>query len=69
MSWTTHDLLALDRDRWSEYDRTQKTLNGALAHVLDAFGFHVAPFGCGGAHIVTGSRAGPPHENSPGVLG
>ena len=56
VSWTTHDLLSLDWCRWHEYHGTQKDMNGALGHVLGVLGvlgFQVAPFGSGGAHIVT----------------
>ena len=53
MSWTTHDLLLLDWCRWHEYHGTQEVMNDALGHVLGVLGFQVAPFGPGGAHIVT----------------
>jgi hypothetical protein len=55
VSWTTHNLLSLDWDRWREY---QGVMNGALSEVLDALWFEVRPFGLGGAWIVTGRRAG-----------
>ena len=58
VSWTTHDLLSLDWDRWREYQGAQGVMNGALSEVLDALGFEVWPFGVGGAWIVTGRRAG-----------
>ena len=58
VSWTTHDLLSLDWDRWREYQGAQGVMNGALSEVLDALGFAVWPFGLGGAWIVTGRRAG-----------
>ena len=58
VSWTTHDLLSLDWDRWREYQGAQGVMNGALSEVLDALGFEVWPFGLGGAWIVTGRRAG-----------
>ena len=58
VSWTTHDLLSRDWDRWREYQGTQDAMNAALAEVLDALGFEVSPFGLGGAWIVTGRRAG-----------
>jgi hypothetical protein len=60
VSWTTHDLLSLDWDRWIECQRTQGIMNGALADVLDALGYERCPFGLGGAWIVTGRRAGRP---------
>jgi len=53
VSWTTHDLLSLDWCRWHQYHGTQEVMNGALGHVLGVLGFQVAPFGSGGAHIVT----------------
>jgi hypothetical protein len=58
VSWTTHNLLSLDWDRWREYRGAQGVMNGALSEVLDALGFEVWPFGLGGAWIVTGRRAG-----------
>jgi hypothetical protein len=57
VSWTTHDLLSLDWDRWSEYHGAHEVMNGALAQVLDALGYQVWPFGLGGAWIVTGQPA------------
>ena len=54
VSWTTHDLLSLDWDRWTEYHGAHEVMNGALAQVLDALGYQVWPFGLGGAWIVTG---------------
>ena len=53
VSWATHDLLSLDWCRWPEYHGTQEIMNGALGHVLGVLGFQVAPFGSGGAHVVT----------------
>jgi hypothetical protein len=58
VSWTTHSLLSLDWDRWSEYRGVQEAMNPALAGVLDALGFWVEPFGPGGASLVTGPRDG-----------
>jgi hypothetical protein len=58
VSWTTHSLLSLDWDRWSEYRDVQEAMNPALAGVLDAVGFCVQPFGQGGASLVTGQRPG-----------
>jgi hypothetical protein len=60
VSWTTHDLLALDWDRGREHQGTQQTMNRALAHVLRALGYQVRPFGTGGASLVTGSRRSNP---------
>jgi hypothetical protein len=59
VSWTTHDLLSLDWGRCDEQHGTQVIVNGALAEVLDTFGFQVSPFGLGGAWIVTGRRERP----------
>lgn len=58
VSWTTHDLLSLDWDRWSEYHGAHEVMNGALAQVLDALGSQLWPFGMGGAWIVTGRKPG-----------
>jgi hypothetical protein len=58
VSWTTHDLLSLDWDRWNEYHGAHEVMNGALAQVLDALEYQVWPFGNGGAWIVTGRKAG-----------
>lgn len=45
ISWTTHDLLSIDWDRWREYQGAREVMNGGLAQVLDTFGFEVWPFG------------------------
>ena len=58
VSWTTHNLLRLDWDRWREYQGAQGVMNGALSGLLDALGFGVWPFGVGDAWIVTGRRVG-----------
>jgi hypothetical protein len=58
VSWTTHDLLSLDWDRWPAYHGTQDVMNGAISEVLDGLGFQVSPFGVGGAWIVTGRKPG-----------
>jgi hypothetical protein len=58
VSWTTHNLLSLDWDRWNEYRGTQEVMNSALAEVLDVLGYARSPFGQGGAWIVTGRLAG-----------
>ena len=39
VSWTTHDLLSLDWDRWNEYHGVHGVMNGALTQVLDALGY------------------------------
>jgi hypothetical protein len=58
VSWTTHDLLAMDWERWNEYHGAHEVMNGALAQVLDALGYQVWPFGNGGAWIVNGYKPG-----------
>lgn len=57
VSWTTHNLLLLDWDRYGTYAGTQEAMNVALGGVLVAFGYSVIPFGSGGAWLVTGRRA------------
>jgi hypothetical protein len=54
MSWTAHNLLALDWGRGREQQGSQQAMNGALASVLKALGYQVRPFGTGGASLVTG---------------
>jgi hypothetical protein len=56
VSWTTHDLLALDWDRGREHQGTQQAMNRALASVLIALGYQVRPFGTGGASLVSEPR-------------
>jgi hypothetical protein len=56
VSWTTHDLLLLDWDRYGTYTGTQQAMNTALGGILRAFGYAVAPFGSGGAWLVTARR-------------
>lgn len=51
-----HDLLLLDWDRYGTYAGTQQAMNTALGGVLRAFGYPIAPFGSGGASLVTGRR-------------
>jgi hypothetical protein len=58
VSWTTHNLLSLDWGHWLAYHGTQDVMNGALSEVPDGLGFQVAPFGVGGAWIVTGHKPG-----------
>jgi hypothetical protein len=60
VSWTTHDLLALDWDRGRERQGTQEIMNSALASVLQALGYQVGPFGTGGASLVTEPRRSGP---------
>jgi hypothetical protein len=56
VSWTTHNLLALDWERGHEQRGTQQAMNSALASVLKALGYQVGSFGTGGASLVTGPR-------------
>jgi hypothetical protein len=56
VSWTPHNLLALDWNRYGTYASTQQAMNTALGGVLSAFGYLVTPFGSGGAWLVTGCR-------------
>ena len=56
VSWTAHNLLLLDRDRYGTYTGTQQAMNTALGAVLRAFGYAVTPFGSVGAWLVTGRR-------------
>jgi hypothetical protein len=60
VSWTTHDLLALDWQRGREHQGTQQVMNRALASVLAALDYPVRPFGTGGASLVTGPRRAAP---------
>jgi hypothetical protein len=54
VSWTTHDLLLTDQRRSRTYQDSHQAMNAALGSVLTAFGYQVAPFGSGGAWLVTG---------------
>ena len=54
VSWTVHNLLRLDWDRYGTYAGTQQAMNTALGGVLRAFGYPVTPFGSGGTWLVTG---------------
>ena len=56
VSWTTHDLLLRDQRRYRTYRDTHQAMNAALGRVLTAFGYQLAPFGSGGAWLVTGRR-------------
>ena len=62
MSWTTHNLLSLDWDRWAEYHGAHEVMNGAVAQVLDAQ-VPATALRLGGAWIVTGHRD---HGQEPG---
>ena len=57
MSWTTHDLLLRDQRRYRTYQDAHQAMNAALGRVLTAFGYQLAPFGSGGAWLVTGRRS------------
>jgi hypothetical protein len=56
VSWTTHDLLSCDWQRWAEYRDVPDPMNDVLAKVLTGLGYRVLPFGSGGASLVTGLR-------------
>ncbi len=56
VSWTTYHLLRLDWDRYGTCTGTQQMMTAALGGILPAFGYTVAPFGSGGAWLVTGRR-------------
>ena len=56
VSWTVHNLLLLDWERYGTYTGTQQAINTALGGVLRGFGYAVTPFGSGGAWLVTGRR-------------
>ena len=58
VSWTTHDLLLRDERRYRTYQDAHQATNAALGRVLTAFGYQLAPFGSGGAWLVTGRRTG-----------
>ena len=57
VSWTTHDLLLRDRRRYRTYQDAHQAMSAVLDSVLTAFGYQVAPFGSGGAWLVTGRRS------------
>jgi hypothetical protein len=54
VSWTTHDLLLRDQRRYRTCQDAHQAMNAALGRVLAAFGYQLAPFGSGGAWLVTG---------------
>ena len=56
VSWTTYDLLLRDQRKHRTYRDTHQAMNAALGPVLTAFGYQLAPFGSGGAWLVTGRR-------------
>ena len=56
VSWIAHNRLVLEWARYGTYAGTQQALNTALGGVLRTFGYPIAPFGSGGAWLVTGRR-------------
>jgi len=56
VSWTVHNLLRLDWDRYGTHTGTQQAMNTPFGGVLRAVGYAVTPFGSGGAWLVTGRR-------------
>ncbi len=56
VSWTTHNLLLLDWDRYGIYSRTLQLMNAALGGVLHGFGYRAQELGTGGAWLVSGRR-------------
>ena len=58
VSWTTHDLLLRDQRRYRTYQDAHQAMNAALGRVLTVFGYRLAPFGSGGAWLVTGRSRG-----------
>jgi hypothetical protein len=54
VSWTTHNLLRLDGDRYGTYAGIQQAMNAAIGGIMRAFGYVAEPFGSGGAWLVTG---------------
>ena len=58
VSWTAHNLLLLDWDRYGTCTCIRQAMNTAPGGVLRAFGYLVTPFGSGGAWLVTGRRGG-----------
>ncbi len=56
VSWTTHDLLVKDWDRYGIYRGTVQMMNVALGKVLHDFGYSVTELGTGGSWLVTGRR-------------
>jgi hypothetical protein len=56
VSWTTHDLLVKDWDRFGIYRGTVQMMNVALGKVLNDFGYSVTELGTGGSWLVTERR-------------
>lgn len=67
VSWTTHDLLGKDWDRFGIYRGTVQMMNVALGKVLHDFGYSVAELGTGGSWLVTGRRDQEEGEDSPEI--
>lgn len=65
VTWAQHDRLAGDETRYLIYQAIQDELNAVLGIVLELLGYHVHPFGQGGANLVVG-RADPASPNNPG---
>ncbi len=51
-------LLPVSAEAGTGHRDTRQAMNAALGRVLAAFGYQVAPFGSGGARLVTGRRTG-----------
>src|SRR5271166_4032058 len=56
VSWIAHNRLVLEWARYGTYAGTQQAMNTVPGGVLRAFGYPIAPFGSGGAWLVTGRR-------------
>ena len=54
VTWSTHDALAIDMERYRENSDVIDLMNFALADVLCAMGWATEAFGRAGAHVVTG---------------
>ena len=62
VSWTAHNLLLRDRDRYGTGAGIRQAMNTSPGIVLRAFGYLVTPIGPGGAWLVTGHR-----DDDPGA--
>lgn len=65
VSWTTHDLLIKDWDRFGIYRGTVQMMNVALGKVLHKFGYSVTELGTGDSWLVTGRRDQEANEAGP----
>jgi hypothetical protein len=54
ITWTTHDAVAMDGDRYQEDRDLHEVMNCALADALRTCGWRVDAYGQASAHIVTG---------------